>query len=37
MNDRFYSIIIIVMLMIYMASPSDDNAVTFTWFNYGIC
>lgn len=29
-NHRLYTIIIVVMLMIYMASLSDDNAVTFT-------
>ena len=30
LNDRLYTIIIVVMLMIYMAFLSDDNAVTFT-------
>ena len=30
LNDSLYTIIIVVMLMIYMASLSDDNAVTFT-------
>jgi len=30
LNDGLYTIIIVVMLMIYMASLSDDNAVTFT-------
>ena len=37
LNDKLYTIIIVVMLMIHMASLSDDNAVTFTWLNYGIC
>jgi hypothetical protein len=30
LNDKLCTIIIVVMLMIHMASLSDDNAVTFT-------